>query len=321
MKQRLILTAWLCFFTLLQVFAQGPNVPAARSGYSMAYDANRGVVVLFGGQDTVSKQLGDTWEWSAGSWKQIAITGPSARMNAAMAYDADKKLIFLFGGRSVSGPQNDLWTYDGSSWSKINAAGHPPPRQLGTMAFDKGRSQLVLFGGMDANKKAIGDTWILNNNKWTAVTTKGPVPRASQCMAYNDDLKAVIIYGGYIDGAASKEFWEFKDGAWRDITGGGGPPRIHSAITYDPDKGRMLMFGGFNETVRTNELWEYANNKWSMIDVDKAKIPDPRAEHRCVFIPGDGLFVFGGVTGPDPNTRNRSNDTWLYNGSSWSKLN
>jgi len=320
MRRKLVITAWLCFLTL-QVFAQSPSPPAARSGYSLAYDANRGAVVLFGGQDTSSRQLGDTWEWSAGSWKRVNVAGPSARMNAAMAYNADKKLVFLFGGRSVSGPENDLWAYDGSSWSKINTARQPPSRQLGTMAFDKGQSQLALFGGMDANKKAIGDTWILNNDKWIAITTKGPAPRASHCMAYNDALKAVVIYGGYIDGAASKEFWELKDGAWQQIDGSNGPARIHAAMAYDSDKRRMLMFGGFNETVRTNELWEYANNKWSMIALGNDKIPDPRAEHRCVYIPGQGLFVFGGVTGPDPNTRNRGNDTWLYNGTSWSKLN
>jgi len=203
----------------------------------------------------------------------------------------------------------------------MNTAVQPPPRQLGTMAFNKDRSQLILFGGMDANKKVIGDTWMLKDNQWTGLTIQGPVPRASHCMAYSDDLKAVVIYGGYINGAASKEFWELKDNTWQEIVNGGGPPRIHAAIAYDPDKGRMLMFGGFNETVRTNELWEYANNKWSMITAAKDKSPDPRAEHRCVFIPGQGLFVFGGVTGPDPNTRNRSNDTWLYNGNSWSKLN
>jgi len=67
----------------------------------------------------------------------------------------------------------------------------------------------------------------------------------------------------------------------------------------------MLMFGGFGDQGRTNELWEYANNNWSAIH-SEGKIPEERAEHRSVFIPGQGLFVFGGVIGPDPNTRNRA---------------
>jgi hypothetical protein len=55
--------------------------------------------------------------------------------------------------------------------------------------------------------------------------------------------------------------------------------------------------------------------------ISSNKTPAPRAEHRSVFIPGKGLFAFGGVIGPDPNTRNRGNDTWLYNGDGWVKLN
>jgi len=39
-----------------------------------------------------------------------------------------------------------------------------------------------------------------------------PVPRASQCMTYDEELKAIIIYGGYINDAGSKEFWELKNG-------------------------------------------------------------------------------------------------------------
>ena len=80
------------------------------------------------------------------------------------------------------------------------------------------------------------------------------------------------------------------------------------------------MFAGFGTEGRTNDLWQYANNKWTRIKAEGV-IPETRAEHRSVFIPGKGLFVFGGVIGADPNTRDRGNDTWLYNGNSWQKLN
>jgi hypothetical protein len=113
MKERFIVTAGLWFSMLLVAFAQKDSAPAARSGYSMAYDENRGAVVLFGGQDSASARLNDTWEWRKAGWARINIPGPPARMNAAMAYDANQKLVLLFGGRSESGPENDLWAYDG----------------------------------------------------------------------------------------------------------------------------------------------------------------------------------------------------------------
>lgn len=43
--------------------------PPARSAHGMAYDAGRGVTVMFGGT-TGSQNLGDTWEWDGTSWTQ-----------------------------------------------------------------------------------------------------------------------------------------------------------------------------------------------------------------------------------------------------------
>jgi hypothetical protein len=318
-KRKLLINICLSLFVVLSTFAQDAKRPSPRSGYSLAYDANRKVVVLFGGQDTSNARLSDTWEWANGIWKPVNVTGPSARMNAAMGYDPNKHLIFLFGGRTETGTENDLWTYDGKLWSKITPSASPVARQLGVMAFDKHTSQFILFGGMDASKNPLGDTWALKNNQWTQIEATGPVARTSACMTYDDALGGVVMYGGYIHSAASKEFWEFKDGAWQDLTQESGPVRIHASLAYDPARRRLLMFGGFGEQTRTDELWEYTDHRWTQVSAGGVA-PAPRAEHRSVFIPGKGLFVFGGVIGPDANTRNRGNDSWLYDSRSWKTL-
>ena len=41
------------------------NSPSPRQQTAMAFDAGRGVVVLFGGRDG-SLELSDTWEWDGG---------------------------------------------------------------------------------------------------------------------------------------------------------------------------------------------------------------------------------------------------------------
>jgi len=302
-----------------QVFAQSKNAPCARSGYAMAYDERRGTVVLFGGQDSTSTRLGDTWEWKNGNWKQINIPGPAARINATIGYDAVGKTITLFGGSAAGGAQNDLWVYNGKAWSKINTSTAPPARQLANMCFDKSEGQFVLFGGIDVKKNRLGDTWMLKNNQWVQLIIAGPAARASHCMVYDAGEQCVYLYGGYIDDGL-KDFWQLKNGAWHEITNSTGPVRLHTSIVYDRDKKRLLMFGGFNENERTNELWEYANNKWKIIAALNDKIPAPRAEHRGVFIPKKGFFVFGGVVGPDANTRNRGNDTWIYRKDGWVRM-
>ena len=296
------------------------EIPSARSGYAIAYDANRDVVILFGGQDSASKKLGDTWEWFKGTWKRINIKGPSSRINSTMTYDAEAKSVLIFGGLTDSGYQNDLWAYDGKSWEKLTISSSPPARQLATMVFDKKQSQLVLFGGMDINRNPMGDTWTMKNNKWKKINIEGPSPRATHSMTYNDDLGTIFLYGGY-DTTILNDLWELKDGNWISLNTKDGPFRCHASISYDQSKKRMLVFGGFGNEGRTNELWQYSNNKWLLIKAKEVIVPDPRAEHESVFIPGAGLFIFGGVIGIDPDTRNRGNDTWLYNEESWKKLN
>lgn len=296
------------------------QIPGERSGYSLSYDENRKVTVLFGGLDSSGKKLDDTWEWSDGIWKRIDVTGPSARLNSTMAYDSEKKIVCLFGGFTISGYENDLWVYNGKSWSKRSILSPPPARQLATMCFDKRQSQLVIFGGKDTNRNSLGDTWVMKANQWTQLNSNGPVARASHSMIYNDDAGTVFIYAGY-GNSALNDLWELKDGIWNEVKTTKAPFRLHASMSYDQDKKRILLFGGFDKAGRTSELWEYSNQKWSIIQSLKDRIPNRRAEHESVFIPGKGLFIFGGVIGADPNTRNLGHDTWLYFNGSWKEIN
>src|SRR5690242_3040459 len=61
--------------------------PSPRTGHAMAYDAGRGVTVLFGGGDSNTNNS-ETWEWNGGAWTRRYRGGPSPRFGHAMAYDA-----------------------------------------------------------------------------------------------------------------------------------------------------------------------------------------------------------------------------------------
>src|SRR5690606_20982445 len=75
--------------------------PSPRSRFGLAYDKERGVVVLFGG---IPRDLDDTWEWDGVQWRRIpAEAGPSRRSRLAMAYDETRGKIVLFGGRPADG--------------------------------------------------------------------------------------------------------------------------------------------------------------------------------------------------------------------------
>ena len=83
--------------------------PPPRAEASMAYDRDRGRMVLFGGYRRtagVTERLGDTWEWDGEQWSEVAMDGPTPRNSAAMTYDELRHRIVLFGG---PGPSNETW--------------------------------------------------------------------------------------------------------------------------------------------------------------------------------------------------------------------
>ena len=49
-----------------------------------AYDAKRGMLVVFGGSGP-DGYFGDTWGWDGSTWTRLAETGPAPRVMGAMA--------------------------------------------------------------------------------------------------------------------------------------------------------------------------------------------------------------------------------------------
>lgn len=132
-------------------------------------------------------------------------------------------------------------------------------------------------------------------------------------------MKAVLIYGGY-DGGMLNDVWAFRNDTWEKISAENGPARLHAAFLYDEQRAGAVVIGGFENNGRTDEVWLLKNRSWSRIVTDGGQ-PRPRAEHEAVYIPKKGIFMFGGVVGPDPRKRVRSNGTWVLNGDTWENYN
>ena len=104
--------------------------PSARQGTAMVDDTAPGAsqIVLFGGLDVSSSELGDTWIWSPVSfWSQASpATSPGPRDTAALAFDGTTLQPVLFGGENPS--LNDTWTYGSAATttsvtSSVNPSG------------------------------------------------------------------------------------------------------------------------------------------------------------------------------------------------------
>ncbi|RAM60011.1 hypothetical protein DS67_05555 [Mesotoga sp. SC_4PWA21] len=120
--------------------------PSARHSHAMAYDVQRDVVVLFGGND--GAPLNDTWEWDGREWKHLSTSGPCPRSRHAVAYDSDRGVAVVFGG--IPREPADTWEWNGNSWKIVDVSG-PEGRSRAGMVYDASKKLIVLFGGRLSN--------------------------------------------------------------------------------------------------------------------------------------------------------------------------
>jgi thrombospondin type 3 repeat protein/galactose oxidase-like protein len=224
----------------------GATGPGPRDGAAAAFDARRGVAVLFGGSTDAS-----TWEFNGSAWRRVATaTAPAARRGHGMVYDAARGRIVLFGGERLSDGAllNDLWTFDGTNWRPVTVALSPSPRAEFGFAFDTSRGRTVLFGGRSGHG-ALGDTWLFDGSAWRLLPSpRSPVPRFQAQMAY-DGFRQVTVLNGGIDPAARvpqlNDTWEFDGATWQAAdTRGNLPPTWNGVLTFDPRRRQMILSGG-----------------------------------------------------------------------------
>src|SRR5690349_9343496 len=51
----------------------GEAQPPARALAGTAFDTRRGVLIVYGGAQSATNELGDTWEWDGTTWREMQI--------------------------------------------------------------------------------------------------------------------------------------------------------------------------------------------------------------------------------------------------------
>ena len=245
-------------------WTQAPVVgPGIRSDHAMAYDSQRGVTVLFGGDDFTL--LGDTFEWDGSTWAQASSSGPAVRAGHAMAYDSQRGATVLFGGGSASGRLGDTWEWDGSNWTQRATTG-PSARAGHAMAYDRQRGVTVMFGGYASIGGFSDETWEWNGLTWTNVTPlSGPSPRLGHAMAYDIQRGKTVLFG---DSSAGNDTWEYDGSTWTHVGGSTSPSgRMQHAMAYDGQRGVTVLFGGRDFSSLLADTWELSAHRVSMASV------------------------------------------------------
>lgn len=279
--------------------------PGQRHSQAMAYDAGRGVVVLFGGLDggrETGQLLGDTWEFDASTWTRVATDGPSPRLGAAMVYDALRGVVVLFGG-SDGAFRDDTWEWDGARWQQVGSGG-PRARSRHAMAYDDARGRTVLFGALPVRGN---ETWEWDGGQWRQVATAGPSERSRTAMAFDPVRRRTLLFGGLDAGNQPLgDTWEWDGAAWSQVTPSGPSPQARSrhAMVWDDGAGVCRIFSGLAGPV-LRDTWEWDGAAWRQVASGGAP---PRMYHAMVHQTARGTsLLFGGWDLSAPLA-----DTWEY---------
>lgn len=157
-------------------------------------------------------------------------------------------------------------------------------------------------------------TWVEWQNAWT--------PRSGHAAAYDSDRKKLVVFGGVIASGVTDDLWERDtSGSWTKSTVTGPPPRQAAAMAYDAARKRIVLFGGTtgSPTDLLGDTWEYDGTSWYAMSPTQS--PTPRAYTAMVFDPvRSRVVLFGGLDGGDPAKYFLQDDTWEYDGTTWTKL-
>jgi sugar lactone lactonase YvrE len=114
------------------------------------------------------------------------------------------------------------------------------------------------------------------------------------------------------------ETWVWNGVTWAQRAPAASPSaRGGAAMAYDAASGQLILFGG-NTGATSNETWTWTGTNW--VQLHPATSPPPEINPAMAYDPAMGqIVIFGGDQGP-PNRLFVSNQTWAWNGTTWTRL-
>lgn len=294
--------------------------PVVRQYHTMAYDSQRGRVVLFSGRCVdpdggLQDAIKDTWEWDGAQWYFLTTNGPPARFDCAMAYDSDRHVAVLYGGFITGGQPGDEFLvseWDGSAWiSKRppSASAANVSQVIGSMAYDSYRQ--VTFYGPVWDGLHGWSFWNWNGVDWSGpqlgslmpgTLTSAPMNAPSYArMVFDSYRRREVYFGGGTDGLAgatnTTAFWDGQNWTLLPTTPPLPSPRLRPAMAYDSARHVTVMMGG---EIDGNGSFQLVGNKtWELVELDTPLINEqPASQFRK---PGD-TAIFNVVALGPPGT-------------------
>jgi hypothetical protein len=245
--------------------------PGARFGHNAVWDANRGRMIVFGGQAGGSVFFNDVWEYAPGEgrWFQAKVgtesPSPAPRYGAAGAIDTAGTFVVSH-GFTDEGRFSDSWRYDpaAATWADITPADteeKPIERCLMRGVWDTVRNRLLMYGGQTTDTPFLDDLWALASTGWQQLPrSPNPDARNLYAMVFDDRRKRAILIGGRTPAGQMNDVWLFDatDEFWTPATvrTSRPSPRYGHDAVWVAETSTILLFGGNDGTEDLNDIWQ-----------------------------------------------------------------
>ncbi|HEX3630309.1 MAG TPA: kelch repeat-containing protein [Candidatus Dormibacteraeota bacterium] len=302
-------------------------LPLGRIAAAMAYDQPRHAVLLFGGLADQTL-LDDTWTWNGSGWSQHQglTQSPRARQRPSMAYDEANRNVVLFGGLTADGQQNDTWSWNGTAWQQLHPAHSPSAREGAGMTYDPSLKAVILYGGMNdatAKPSAINETWSWNGSDWSPLSpAQSPAGGVRPRLAFLSGANVVARFGDCIE-SNDNGLYTFDGQTWtaHQATGTWPPALCIPALAGDTGRNQLVLFGGLIGSAIVTpppaDTWLYDGHAWTR--ATPAQSPPARSDATMVFDSDHHVMVLFGGQGLIQGQTGPLNDTWTWDGNSWTQ--
>ena len=259
-------------------------------------------------------------------WVQTGQS-PEPLFDAAMTHDVHRGETVLFGGYISDGvttlERNDTWLLDANGWTRASNLGATQidARSNHAMSYDLARGvTITATGGPTINS---GDnTWEWNGSSWTlrsdASVDVQPSSRSGAAMAYDQNLRQTVLFGGGNDQTQASETWIWNGARWvQRFPPVSPPPRRDHAMAFDSRLQTTILFGGSFSTQDLGDTWSWDGNNWTLLS---AVGPSPRANMAMAYDADRETVILHGGSPRFSNNDPASSETWAWDGESWSLI-
>ena len=304
---------------------------AGRStGHASAYDQLRDLIVLNSGFPAFVSTPTAATTLLQGTNARFGLldTRPAPRSLHFMKTDPVTNNVWMFGGLNEysDGYSREFWGYRNNQWFPLQYDVLPPACEGPLAAYDTNRSRLVVvcFGA---------DMFEYDGTAWTSKSIeKGPANRHFASVAYDDNIKKVVMFGGFDGTNYRNDTWTWDGNAWTEVKNNKPTNRAMMAMWYDPNLRKTIIYGGLGRknlderVTRYSDMYSFDGNGWTKMNITNT--PGERMGPQYAIDPrSNKLILFGGLRSElDASGKTRrqfyDNDTWQWDGAanSWTHL-